>query len=289
MGPMAGDKQYSDGWWESADGLRLHYRDYAGPKDRLPLICIPGLTRNARDFAGIAERVCSERRVICVELRGRGESAHSSDPSTYQPLTYLSDLEALLAGLKLNKFVAFGTSLGGILTLLLAVGKAGRIGAAIINDIGPVIEPAGLQRIASYVGKSNSWPSWVHAARGIAEIQAQPFPDYNLQQWIAMAKRLCRLTPTGRIVPDYDMKISEPMKSPAPLPDLWPMWDALGDAPVLLMRGALSDLLTPATARAMVRRLPNARLTTVPGVGHAPALDEPAAIRAILAFLKSAP
>ncbi len=289
MGPMSGTRQYSDGWWESGDGLRLHYRDYPGAKGALPLICIPGLTRNARDFEHVAERVAGARRMICVELRGRGESGYANDPESYTPLTYLADLELLLSALKIKKFVALGTSLGGILTMLLAATGPGRIKAAILNDIGPVIDPSGLDRIASFVGKSQSWPTWVHAARGIAEIQAQPYPDYNLAQWLAMAKRLCRLTPGGRIVPDYDLKIAEPMKLPAPQTDLWPMWQALGDVPVLLLRGALSDLLSAATAREMQRRLPSAKLVTVPGVGHAPALDEAAAVRAIDAFLKTAP
>jgi pimeloyl-ACP methyl ester carboxylesterase len=289
MGAMAGKTQYTDGFWQSDDGLKLHYRDYAGAKDRMPLLCIPGLTRNARDFAALAERIVPSRRVISVDLRGRGESGWAKDPLSYAPLTYLADLEALLTGLKIKRFVAIGTSLGGILTMLLAASKPGRVAGAVLNDIGPVIEASGLARIQSSVGKSQSWPTWIHAARGLSEAQRMNYPGYDLTHWLAMAKRLYRLTPAGRIVPDYDVKIAEPMRVPAEPVDLWPAYAALGDAPVTVLRGEHSDILAAATAKEMAKRLPNAKLVTVAGVGHAPALDEPFAIRAIDALLKVAP
>lgn len=288
MGPMAGVMQHKDGWWQSSDGLRLHFRDYAGPKDRLPVLCIPGLTRNARDFDPVAQRIAGARRVICVELRGRGESAFAAEAQSYNPLTYLGDLEALLTELKLKKFIAIGTSLGGILTMLLAASKAGRVAGALINDIGPVIESDGLDRIKSQVGRTQSWLTWVHAARDLAEMQAAIYPGYDLVQWIALAKRLFKLSPNGRIVPDYDARIAEPLRGGgAPAADLWPAWDALGDVPVTLLCGALSDILSAKTARDMVKRLPNAKLVTISNVGHAPALDEAASFRAIDALLKA--
>ena len=114
---------WSDGYWSSADGLKLHYRDYAGPASRPPIICIPGLTRNARDFEGVADRLAGQWRLICVDLRGRGESGHAKDPQTYVPLTYLQDVEALIAGLELKRFVPPGTSLGGLMTMLAASGE----------------------------------------------------------------------------------------------------------------------------------------------------------------------
>jgi pimeloyl-ACP methyl ester carboxylesterase len=287
MGAMTDAKQYTDGYWFSADGLRLHYRDYAGPKSKPPILCIPGLTRNARDFARVAERLAGDWRVICVELRGRGESAYAKDPSTYAPLTYLQDMEALLAQLKIKKFVGFGTSLGGILTMLLAATGPGRIVGALINDIGPDIESGGLDRIKSVVGRSQSFPTWVHAARWIAETQAHVFPDYDLTQWLAFAKRVCRLSAQGRIVLDYDMKLAEPMKQDADSVDLWPIFQALGKVPVTIIRGGISDILSETTAKKMAKLLPGAKLVTVPGVGHAPMLAEPAAVRAIDALLKS--
>ncbi len=284
---MTDKAQYTDGYWQSADGLRLHYRDYAGPKSKPPIICIPGLTRNARDFAHVAERLAGDWRVICVELRGRGESAYAKDPSTYNPMTYVGDLVLLLTELKLKGFISFGTSLGGILTMLLAATKPGMIKAALINDIGPVIEKQGLDRIKSFVGKSQSWPTWAHAARWFAETQGGIFPDYDLQSWIEMAKRICRLTPQGRIAFDYDMKLSEPMKNDDQAIDLWPLYQSLGNVPVAILRGGLSDLFSDATGKKMAKLLLNAKLTTVPNVGHAPMLDEAASIKAIDALLKA--
>jgi pimeloyl-ACP methyl ester carboxylesterase len=289
MGPMTGGRQYQDGWWTAGDGVRLHYRDYSGPKSALPVLCIPGLTRNARDFAHVADQIGPARRVIIVELRGRGESGSASDPATYGPMTYLSDLELLLTQLKIKRFVAIGTSLGGIMTMLLAAAKPGRIAGALINDIGPVIEETGLDRIRAYVGKSQNWPTWIHAARDLADAQRAIYPDYDLTQWLGLAKRFNRLTPAGRIVPDYDMKIAEPMRQvpPEPAADLWPAFAALKSVPLTILRGELSDILSAATAKEMVKRHPGAKLVTLPRVGHAPALDEPASIKAIDAFLKA--
>lgn len=284
---MGSKAQYTDGYWWSNDGLRLHYRDYPGDKWRPPIICIPGLTRNARDFEHVAARLSGDWRVICVDLRGRGESAYAKDPMTYVPLTYVQDLEALLAELKIKKFVSIGTSLGGLITMLMAGLKPGRIVGALLNDIGPVVDEKGLDRIRTSVGRTHSWPTWVHAARDLGEMQAVVYPSYKLEDWIAYAKRVCRLTAQGRIVLDYDMQIAEPMKLAAEPYDLWPAYEALGTAPVAILRGALSDLLSEATAKDMARRLPNARLTTVSGVGHAPALNEPAATRALGALLKA--
>ena len=287
MGAMTGKAQYQDGYWWSNDGLRLHYRDYPGRDHRPPILCIPGLTRNARDFEDVAARLSPDWRVICVDLRGRGESAYAKDSMSYAPLTYLQDLEALIAELKLSQFVAFGTSLGGIMTMLLAVTGPGRVAGALINDIGPDIQTGGLDRIRSVVGKSQSFPTWVHASRWISEVQGHVFPNFGLTEWLAMAKRTCRLTPRGRVVPDYDMRIADPMKLPTEAADLWPAYRATGDVPVTILRGSLSDILTDATAKRMVKELPKARLVTVKKVGHAPALDEPESVKAIDALLAS--
>ena len=287
MGAMTGKAQYQDGYWWSNDGLRLHYRDYPGRDHRPPILCIPGLTRNARDFEDVAARLSPDWRVICVDLRGRGESAYAKDSMSYAPLTYLQDLEALIAELKLSQFVAFGTSLGGIMTMLLAATGPGRVAGALINDIGPDIQTGGLDRIRSVVGKSQSFPTWVHASRWISEVQSHVFPNYGLTDWLAMAKRTCRLTPQGRVVPDYDMRIADPMKLPTEAADLWPAYRAMGDVPVTILRGSLSDILTDATAKRMVKELPKARLVTVKKVGHAPALDEPESVKAIDALLAS--
>jgi pimeloyl-ACP methyl ester carboxylesterase len=275
---------YIDSYWWSNDGLRLHYRDYAGGReDRPPILCMPGLTRNVRDFEGVTARLAGEWRVICVEFRGRGESAYAKDPMTYVPLTYTQDVLRLLEDLKIDRFVAMGTSLGGIVTMLLAATGKAKLAGALLNDIGPVIERDGLDRIKNFVGKSVSWPTWVHAARALGEANATIYPDYGLEDWLHMAKRLYRLTPAGRIVPDYDKNIAEPFRLPGGEAgvDLWTALDALKDVPTLITRGELSDLFSDDTAQAMVKRLKAATLVTVPNVGHAPTLDEPVAVKAI--------
>jgi pimeloyl-ACP methyl ester carboxylesterase len=279
--------EWSDGYWASNDGLKLHYRDYAGDTSRPPILCIPGLTRNARDFEGVAERLAGRWRLICVDLRGRGESGHSKDPMTYVPLTYLLDLEALIAELKLDRFVLFGTSLGGLMTMLLAASGSKRIAGALLNDVGPELETRGLDTIRSYVGRSQNWPTWLHAARAIAEVQAERYPDWGLDEWLAYAKRLCKLTSAGRVVFDYDMRIAEPFKQPGGEAgvDLWPLFRALVDVPTLLLRGELSDLLSAETVAKMQAAHPKLEVVTVPRVGHAPTLDEPEAIAAIEALL----
>jgi pimeloyl-ACP methyl ester carboxylesterase len=279
--------EWTDGYWWSSDDIRLHYRDYPGRTDRPPILCIPGLTRNARDFAAVAERLAGEWRVICVELRGRGESGYARNPASYVPLIYLQDLQALIAELQLDRIIAFGTSLGGLLTMMLAGTERHRITGALLNDVGPVIEPEGITHIASHVGRQQSWPTWLHAANHFRGLHGASFPRYGLEDWLAVAKRLCRLTPGGRIVLDYDMKIAEPFKRiEAADIDLWPVFAALAGTPMLIVRGALSNLFSEETARAMVARASDAELITVPDAGHAPTLSEegcPAAIDRLLA------
>jgi pimeloyl-ACP methyl ester carboxylesterase len=220
--------------------------------------------------------------VICVELRGRGESAYAKDPMTYVPLTYLQDVEALLRTLDLPRIVLFGTSLGGLVAMLLSLGSADRIAGALLNDVGPDLDTRGLERIRSYVGRSQSWPTWLHAARHFQESQRAVYPKWKLDQWLAFAKRLCRLNPQGRIVLDYDMRIAEPLKLPAPAGgfDLWPAFRGLQAAPLLSVRGALSDLLAPHTVERMLAEAPQMETVTIANVGHAPTLDEPEAVDA---------
>lgn len=274
---------WSDGWWTGEDGLRLHYRDYEGGEGRPPILCIPGLTRNARDFEGVADRLEGAWRLICVELRGRGQSEPAKDSMTYVPPVYWRDVEALIAELALARFILFGTSLGGLITMLLAMADNKRIAGALLNDIGPELEPQGLEHIRSYVGRSQSWPTWLHAARFLREAQSDRYPDWSIDQWLVYAKRLCRLNPGGRVVFDYDMRIAEPFRQPGGDTgfDLWMAFAGLNGVPSLVVRGELSDLLSPATVDRMLAANPAMEAVTVPRVGHAPTLDEPEAAAAI--------
>ncbi|HEY0411991.1 MAG TPA: alpha/beta hydrolase [Allosphingosinicella sp.] len=272
---------WSDGWWKSEDGLRLHYRDYAGDPARPPILCIPGLTRNARDFEAVAERLAGDWRVICVDLRGRGESEPAKESASYNPLVYLQDVQALLRQLGVERVVLFGTSLGGLVTMLLAMVDKPRLAGALLNDVGPVLEEEGLDHIRTYVGRSQSWPTWLHAARALCETQRDRYPDWDIERWLVFAKRVCRLTRQGRITLDYDMRIAEPLKAPAPPVDLWPAFLALRGIPSLLVHGALSDLIADTTIERMLGENPDMEAVTVPRVGHAPTLEEPEATAGI--------
>ena len=288
------DTPYSDRFWTSTDGLTLHYRDYPGPEDGSagapPVICMHGLTRNARDFTALAEHLSSKRRVIVPEMRGRGMSDYAKDSATYNPITYVGDLMALLADQGIDRFIAIGTSLGGLMTMLFAAVSPGRVVAAVLNDVGPQIELAGIERIAGYVGQGRSYPTWMHAARDMQDLHGASFPDFGIEQWLEVAKRTMVVGQNGRISLDYDMAIAEPFKevdNAAP-PDLWPAFDALGDVPLLLVRGELSDLISASAVAEMERRHPGMQTVIVPRVGHAPSLDEPesrAAIDSLLARL----
>lgn len=280
---------YEDRNWTSADGLSLYYRDYPGPEgyDGPPVLCMHGLTRNSRDFADLAAHIAKTRRVIVPEMRGRGQSDYAPDSATYNPLQYVADVELLLEEQGIGKFIAVGTSMGGLMTMLLAAAKPGRIVAVVMNDIGPEINPAGIERITGYVGQGRSYPTWVHAARSLGDVHSVAFPDYDLDMWLEMAKRTMIVTQNGRISYDYDMAIAEPFKQPggAAPANLWAAYEALRDVPMVLVRGELSDLLTPETVKQMAVRNPAMKSVTVPRVGHAPTLDEPEARAAIDALL----
>ena len=278
---------FEDGYWDSADGLRLHYRDYSGPATRTPIICMPGLTRNARDFEPIAELLGGKRRMIAIDFRGRGDSAYAKDPMSYMPITYMQDVDALLRGLDLKAFITLGTSLGGIVSMLLATVWKDKMKGAILNDIGPDIGAKGAERIRSYVGQTRSFETWVHAARSMADAHGAVYPDFKLDDWLRLAKRTCKLSNNGRIVFDYDMKIAEPFKLPGGEAgvDLWPVFDSLLGIPLLVLRGATSDILEKPVATKMLKKHGAATLATIPRVGHAPSLDEPEALEAIKGFL----
>ena len=279
---------YADRYYTNRDGLRLHYRDYPGSEDKPPLLCLHGLTRNARDFAELAERFSPRFRVLPLDFRGRAASDYDPLPARYLPPTYTYDVIELLDQLGIPNAVFVGTSLGGLVTMLMAVMAPQRIAGAILNDVGPDVHPGGIDRILTYVGKDVRFASWDDAARTIAGNYGASFDRYTHEDWVRMAKRNCR-EENGEIRFDYDMAIAEPFRTAGPAPDvdLWPLFRALGTKPLLIVRGEKSDLLTAATAKRMIEAAPGARLVTVKGVGHAPELNEPEAVEAIEGFLAS--
>ena len=275
------------GEWTSADGLTLHYRDYPGRADRPPILCIPGLTRNARDFEPVADAFAGEWRVICPDLRGRGQSDYAKDASSYSPAHYVADMEALFEQAELGPVVGIGTSLGGIVTMLLAAKDSGHFAGVVLNDVGPEIEAAGLQRVREYVGQGRSFPTWMHAARALREQAGTAYPGYGISDWLRLSKRLMCVSGNGRITFDYDMKIAEPFAQPgseAPA-DMWAAYRALAGRPVLALRGDLSDILSARTLARMGAEVPGTELVTIPDTGHAPTLEEPEAQAAIARLL----
>jgi len=274
--------------WTSGDGLTLHYRDYSGgSKGQPPILCIPGLTRNSRDFEPVANAFAGEWRVISVDLRGRGDSDYARDSASYQPLQYVADILALLDQLAIDKVVSIGTSLGGIVTMLLALQAPERLAGVVLNDIGPEVEPAGIARIREYVGKGGSFPTWMHAARELREQAGAVYPDYQVADWLRLAKRLMTVGPGGRIAFDYDMKIAEPFLSAegAAAVDMWSAFRALKGRPVLAIMGALSDILSHRTLNRMSEEMPEMDVCIVARTGHAPTLEEPEASAALTQFL----
>lgn len=278
-------------WYESADGLRLYYRDYAPDVPRrLPVLCLPGLTRNSRDFEDVALRLRRVRRVLCADLRGRGRSQHDPNWQNYHPGTYLGDIGRLLDHAGVERCVFFGTSLGGILAMVAAATQPQRIAAAILNDVGPEVDPAGLARIASYVGRyppARTWPEAVAIVRATYEIA---LPGLTDEQWADYARRsYSDVNGVPRL--DMDPNIGEAVRAApaAAAPDLWPVFAALAPVPTLVLRGATSDILSSATLDRMQAQKPDLVRVEVPNRGHVPLLDEPESITAIDAFLARVP
>ena len=286
---MSGD--WLDRHYASADGLRLHYRDYpADAAGRLPVLCMPGLTRNCRDFESTALRLQRTRRVLTPDLRGRGRSQPDPNWRNYHPGTYLTDLTLLLADAGVPRVVLLGTSLGGILSMLMAATAPHVPAAVILNDIGPEVDPAGAQRISSYVGRHAPVRDWAGAAAQMRAMYQVAMPDAEESDWMAFARRSYTEV-DGAPQLDVDPGIGEAVRA-APAgaaPDLWPVYASLRPLPALAIRGELSDVLSQGTFDRMAREKPDLRRVTVARRGHPPLLDEPECIAAIDAFLAAVP
>jgi pimeloyl-ACP methyl ester carboxylesterase len=223
-----------------------------------------------------------------VDQRGRGRSAHDPDPERYRPDVYCADMLAMLDGLGLEQVIAVGTSMGGLMSLMLAAMRPGLFAGIIINDIGPVVDPAGLARLAGYVGQDMEFDDWSSAEASIKAQGTQIFPDFSAQDWADFARRVCEQSSDGRVRFAYDPAIADGLRggdASAVPPDLWSLWDGIRTVPTLVLRGQTSDILSAETAERMVATHPLATLVTIPGRGHAPILNEPVALDAIQSFL----
>ena len=285
---------FHDLYWTAADGLSLHARDYPGGGSAAPVICLHGLTRNAKDFEDLAPAIADRtgRRVLAVDVRGRGGSARAADPASYNPGVYAMDVLALLDDQKIDCAAFIGTSMGGLIMMTLAALRPAALAAAVLNDVGPEIAAEGLARIRGYVGAPADTPDWPAAAAYVKAGNQAVFPHYDDAAWARMARRTFR-DDGGRPVLDYDPGIAAPIRAAdpaAPAPDLWPFFAALVTGrPALLIRGETSDILNDDIAGRMRAAAPDMDYAVVPGVGHAPMLDEPAAEAAILTLLSRAP
>lgn len=278
---------YKDLWYTAADGLKLHARDYPNASPRATVFCMHGLTRNAADFAELAETLQADYRVIAVDQRGRGESAWDPEPLNYNPLVYVRDMYTLLDSLSLSSVMAIGTSMGGIMSMIMSAMQPQRFRAVVLNDIGPVIDPRGLDRIRSYVGKVPPVDSWAAAEARVQALNGHVFPHWETEDWQRFARKVYHEGTDGVPRLAHDPAIAQSLqKDPdAPTPDLWPAFAGLANIPTLVIRGETSDILAPDCVAEMRRRKPDLEVVEVPGVGHAPMLDEPVARRAVLAFL----
>lgn len=273
------------------DGLRLYARDYGRSESPL-VICLPGLTRNSRDFHQLALLLSRDpiapRRVITLDARGRGLSAWDDDKSRYNLVVETQDVLALCAALDISQAVFIGTSRGGLVLHLLAASRPDLLKAVILNDIGPLLEKEGLGDIRDYLNRDRKPSDWNEAVDILWENHGQAFTAFAEKDWGEMARAIYTIK-DGRITADYDPSIAAQMQAldlEAPLPDLWPQFEAFRDIPLMVIRGENSKLLTTATVEEMARRHPGATTKTALGQGHAPILhlgDIPSAIKNFLA------
>jgi pimeloyl-ACP methyl ester carboxylesterase len=278
-------------WFDSQEGLRLFSRVYAGPGADAPVVlCLHGLMRNSRDFEDLALHLAARYRVVAPDVRGRGLSARDPNFNNYQIPIYLNDLLLLFAGLGVERASIIGTSMGGLMAMVLAVMQPQRVTGIVLNDVGAELDPQGLERIRSYAGKSAPVRSWEEAIAQVRSIYGTVWPGLSEERWERIARLSYRANAQGSPEADADPLIAEPLRDPkAAAPNLWPFWGALAKLPVLAIRGALSDILTPATLTRMQREKPNLRVLEVANRGHAPMLDEPECLAAIDEFLASVP
>ena len=271
----------------SAHGFhRVTYREWGHPACPRVVVCVHGLTRNGRDFDALASSLADRFRLLCPDVPGRGDSEWLPDPGDYVFPTYLAALTAMLAHADVDRVAWVGTSMGGLLGMVMAAQRNTPVTRLVINDVGPVIEPIALTRIASYVGLDPVFDSFTALEAHIREVSA-PFGALSDAQWSELARTTARQTAEGKWRLKYDPGIAVPFRSATPAAtDLWAVWDALR-CPTLLLRGAESDLLSADTAAAMRARGPKPKLVEFAGVGHAPMLLTPEQIAPVAAFLES--
>lgn len=280
---------YSDIFYHSKDGLRLYARDYYCQDKNITnpqvVFCMHGLTRNSKDFVKLSEHLNKSYRVICVDNRGRGQSEYDNEPENYSPAFYIQDMFTLLDQLEIEQAILCGTSMGGIMALIMASVQPQRFSGIILNDVGPELDPKGIERIKTYVGEMSSVHSWQEAITITKEINQSALPNLTDEEWKDFAHNIFR-DDDGILRLDYDPAIALPFKSSESTPpDLWPQFESIVSTPMLLIRGEISDLLNPACSEKMLKLKPDLDYVEVPNTGHVPTLNEAISRAAIDSFL----
>jgi pimeloyl-ACP methyl ester carboxylesterase len=279
--------------WISADGLELYCRIYdaaapggASARRVLTVLCLPGLTRNSRDFEVLAPHLAARYRVVCPDLRGRGFSARDPQWQNYHPGTYLGDLQRLMQVFELERVAIIGTSLGGLLGMMLGAMAPEHVAGLVLNDVGPEVDPKGIERIKSYTGLLPPISTWDEAVEQYRAVNGIAWPGLSDETWSRLARRSYRADASGNPMYDCDPRVGDALRAAPPAPGaLWPMFARLGAIPMLVIRGAHSDILSASTLERMQREKPDLEGVTVGNRGHVPLLDEPEALTAIDRFL----
>ena len=290
---------YREQRFTSAEGLELYCRVYerqsppgppaAGGKSApkaATVLCLPGLTRNSRDFEALAPHLAARYRVVCPDLRGRGLSARDPQWMNYHPGTYIADLQRLLQALDLERVAIIGTSLGGLLGMMLAATSPERVAGLVLNDIGPEVDPKGIERIKSYTGMLPPVRTWDDAVKQLRAVYGNAWPGLSDESWSVLARRSYRADASGAPVLDCDPRVGDALRAATAAPGtLWPLFARLHATPMLVIHGALSDILSTSTLERMQREKPDVERVTVGNRGHVPLLDEPEALFGIDRFL----
>ena len=293
IGATASDRRFASVFVTAPDGLTLHVRRYGSRvASALPVVCLPGLARTASDFdplaAALADDPAKPRLVLALDYRGHGQSEYDRNPDNYALPVTLADLSAVLIALEIAPAIFVGTSYGGLLAMMLAALRPSAIAGAILNDIGPVVEPHGLVRLKGYIGKLPIPRNFEEGGEILRWLFEAQFPKLAAQDWIAFAQRTWR-EHGGRLLPDHDPKLAQTlqgadMQHP---PTLWAHFDALARVPLMVIRGAKSDMLASSTLDAMLSRRHELQIALVSDQGHPPLLTDPKLIRRIATFIAS--
>jgi len=274
-------------WWTSSDGGRLHALDWPGARGMTPIVGLPGLNRTARDHALLAGWIDGDRRIIGVDLRGRGASEIDPDPHRYAMSTYVEDVDRMLDAAGVDRAILIGGSNGGVLAALYAAAHPDRVAGLLFNDVAHLFNPAAFAKVRAYLRDDPRWPDWATAREAMIDRYGNVHPGYDRADWDAFARRTLRQDADGSIVPDVDPRILIPLERPDDRPafDLLPVYRASAHIPSLLLHGTLSEFLSDDTADAFAAELPLLERVEVPGVGHLPDLSEPESVAAIRRLL----